>query len=161
MYDYQPPHKNNTAKKVLLCLFAATVAAFVGAALVPRYPVVLQSLGLCFCIPIIQITVRFVLTRYLYRLREREDGGIDLEIYIYRGGKNMQLVCRVGLDEVTAAVPLGGQNRKPPEGIKRYHYCPDMAPSEGLVVSLTNGDGDFELLLAPDEYLTQLLCRRA
>lgn len=156
MYDYRPVHRNNTAKKVLLCLFAAAAAAFVGSALVPKYPVILQSVGLCLFVPIIQISVRFLLTRYLYRLREREDGGADLEIFTYRGGANMQLVCRVGLEEITAVAPLRKDNREPPRGVKRYHYCPDLAPREGTVVSLTNGDGDFELLLSPDDYLERV-----
>lgn len=156
MYDYRPPHQNNTAKKVLLCLFAAAAAAFVGSALVPAYPVILQAVGLCLFVPIIQISVRFLLTRYLYRLREREDGGTDFEIYTYRGGAKMQLVCRIGLEEITGAAPLGKENREPPRGVKRYHYCPDLAPKEGIVVSLTNGDGDFELLLSPDDYLERI-----
>ena len=161
MYDYKPPRTNVKAKLAALFCFAITVIAFVGAAMVPKYPSILQCIGLCFLIPVIQITARYLILQYLYRLKENGDGQIDLEVYAYRGGARMQLVCRVGLSEITAAAPLTATNRKPPKGIRRYNYHPDMMPSEGFVLSITNGDGDAELLLSPDPYLTEVFSRAA
>ena len=69
----------------------------------------------------------------------------------------MQLVCRVGLAEITAAAPLADANRRAPKGLRRYNYHPDMKPGVGIVLSITNGDGDCELLLSPDAYLREVL----
>lgn len=161
MYEYKPKRTNNKAKLAVLACFAAAAIAFVGAALVPKYPSILQCVGLCLFVPIIQITARYLILQYLYRVREREDGSVDLEIFAYRGGARMQLVCRVGLSEITAAMPLSAANKKAPHGMRRYNYHPDMGPLEGLVLSVTNGDGDCEILLSPDEGLTDILTRAA
>lgn len=157
MYDYKPPRRNATAKILCLLLFAASAVAFVGSAFVPAYPIILQSLGLLLLVPFIQIFGRYLVLRYLYRVRPYEDGSADLEIYTYRGGDRMQLVCRVALSEITAAVPLTRENKKPPHGVRRYNYCPDIGPTGALVLSVTNGDGDCEILLSPDEHMTALL----
>ena len=161
MYEYKPERTNKTAKLAVLCCFAAAAIAFVGASLVPKYPSVLQCVGLCLLVPIVQITARYLILQYLYRVREREDGSVDLEIFAYRGGARMQLVCRVGLSEITAAAPLSEANKKAPHGIRRYNYHPDMGPQGGLVLSVTNGDGDCEILLSPDEGLSDILTQAA
>lgn len=161
MYDYKPQRTNATAKLAALLCFAITVIAFVGAGLVPKYPSILQCIGLCFLIPVIQITARYLILQYLYRLKQNEDGSTDFEVYTYRGGARMQLVCRVGLSEITAAEPLTEGNRKAPQGKRRYNYHPDMKPQEGLVLSITNGDGDCELLIAPDARLTEIFSQAA
>lgn len=161
MYDYKPTRTNANAKIAVLLFLAAAVVAFVGGGMVPKYPSILQCIGLCMLVPVIQITARYLILQHLYRLREREDGSADLEIYTYRGGARMQLVCRVGLSEITAAAPLTAENRRAPKGIRRYNYHPDMKASSGLVLSITNGDGDCEILLAPDAYLREVLERAA
>ena len=161
MYEFRPQKGNNTAGKVILCLFAAAAVCFIASAAVPKFPAILQALGVCFFVPIIQLTMRFLLSRYLYRLRTAENGRTDFEVFLYRGGKQMQLVCRVGLNEITAARELSAENRKPKKGTKRYHYHPDMAPAKGLVLSVSNGDGDCEILISPDEYLSDVLCKSA
>lgn len=157
MYDYKPTRTNANAKIAVTILLAAAVIAFVGSGLVPKYPSILQCIGLCLLIPVIQITTRYLILQYLYRLRTQDDGSVDLDVYTYRGGSRMQLVCRVGLSEITAAAPLTDANRRPPKGLRRYNYHPDIKPGEGLVLSITNGDGDCELLLAPDAYLREVL----
>ena len=105
MYDYKPTRTNANAKIAVTILLAAAVIAFVGSGLVPKYPSILQCIGLCLLIPVIQITTRYLILQYLYRLRTQDDGSVDLDVYTYRGGSRMQLVCRVGLSEITAAVP--------------------------------------------------------
>lgn len=161
MYEYRPPRGNGKARTATALLLLASLIAFAGAALVPLYPFILQSVGLCLLIPVIQITARFLVVQYLYRLREREDGTVDFEVFCYRGGARMQLVCRVALDEIRAAAPLGAANRKALDGKHRYTYHPDMRPDAGLVLSVTNYDGDCEILVAPDAYLTDVLRRAA
>lgn len=161
MYDHRPNHQNRVAARVLACLFAISAVALVGAAFLPKYPVILQTVGVCMFVPIIQISVRFVLSKYLYRIKERESGGADLEIYLYRGGAKMQLVCRIGLDEIRAVLPLGKENARPPQGIKRYNYCPDLSPTQATVLSVRNGDGDCELLLYADARMLEIFSRAA
>lgn len=157
MYDYIPPRKNANAKIICLLLFAASAVAFVGSAFVKAYPIILQSIGLVLLVPCIQILGRYVVLRHLYRIRTYEDGTADLEIYTYRGGDRMQLVCRVALFEITAVTPLTKANKRPPRGVHRYNYCPDIAPADALVLSVTNGDGDCEILLSPDEAMRDML----
>ena len=157
MYDCKPARKNPTAKILCLFLFAAAAVAFVGSAFVPAYPFVLQAVGLFLLVPFIQIFARYIVLRYLYRVRSYEDGSADLEVYTYRGGDRMQLVCRVSLSEITAAAPLTKENKKPPHGLRRYNYCPDIGPVGALVLSVTNGDGDCEILLTPDETMKDML----
>lgn len=152
MYEYRPPRQNAVAKITVLSLLAVTVLAFVGSAFVPRFPAILQAAGLCFLVPVVQITARYLIGQYLYRVREGENG-VDLEVFFYRGGARMQLVCRVGLAEITAVTPLCEQNKKPPHKVRRYNYCPDLCPRGAVVLSVTNGDGDCEILLTPDETL--------
>ena len=157
MYDYKPTRTNAKAKiAVIICLAAAAIA-FVGGTMVPKYPSILQCIGLCFLVPVIQITARYLILQYLYRLRGQDDGSVDLDIYAYRGGARMQLVCRIGLSEITAAAPFTEANKRAPNGVRRYNYHPDLRPTTGLVLSITNGDGDCEILLAPDAYLAEVL----
>ena len=161
IYDYRPPRGNGKARTAAALLLLAALIAFVGSALVPLYPFLLQCVGLCLLIPVIQIAARYLVVQYLYRLREREDGTVDFEVFSYRGGARMQLVCRVSLAEITAAAPLNSANRAAPKDKRRYSYHPDMRPDNGLVLSVTNFDGDAEILLAPDAYLTDIFTRAA
>lgn len=158
MYDYLPVRKSIAARLLVLGLLLLSVASFMTSSLIPSpYHTILQAVGLLLIIPLIQIMTRFVILRYLYRIAPYEDGNVDLEIYAYRGGNKMQLVCRIGLEEITAAVPLTEANRKPPRSLRRYNYCPDMRPTEALVLSITNADGDCEVMLSPDEKMTAIL----
>ena len=157
MYDYRPPRQNVTARVLTLLLFALACAAFVGAALMPKHPVILQSAGLLLLVPLIQIVSRYLAVRHLYRISPYESGEVDLEIFLYRGGTKMQLVCRVGLEEITQIAPLSDSNRKPPHAMRRYNYAPDIRPAQATVLSITNGDGDCEILFCPDERILQIL----
>ena len=155
MYDYRPPRQNAKARYLVLGLFVAALVALFGSQFVPKFPFLLQVVGLSLFIPVIQLSTRYVFTSYLYRLHTHEQGDTDLEIYAYRGGARMQLVCRVGLSEITAAAPLTEANKKPPRRMRRYNYCMDISPRDALVLSITNGDGDCELLLCPDHVLRE------
>lgn len=157
MYECRPSRKSNRAKLLAAALLLLAVTAFAASSLVPQYPSIFQCVGLILLIPLIQITARYLILQYLYRVRMREDGVLDLEVFTYRGGARMQLVCRVGLDELTAVKPLDEENAKPQHGMRRYHYHPDMLPREGLVLSVANGDGACEILLAFDERLFAIL----
>lgn len=161
MYDYIPNRQNQKARVVVLCLALGAVAAFFGSAYLPAYPAILQAIGLALLVPLIQITGRYLVLHYLYRLRERDDGQVDFEVYSYRGGTRMQLICRVGLDEIVATAPLSAENKRPPAKMRRYSYLPDIAPARATVVSVRNQDGDCELLLAPDEHIDGVLAAAA
>ena len=160
IYECKPQRKNRRAAVLLLLLLPLVVVAFGTASLWPSYKALLQCVGLLLLIPVIKITARYFLVQYLYRLCTREDGVIDLEVFTFRGGARMQLVCRVGLDELTAVLPLDQKNEKPPHGVRRFNYHPDMAPREGLVLSVENGDGTCEILLANEERLYRLLTQQ-
>lgn len=157
IYEYKPVQTNNKARLAVFLLLLAAVLAFVGSALVPSYPFILQTVGLCLLLPVIQLTARYLVLRYLYRLREREDGTVDFEIFAYRGGARMQLVCRVALTEITAAAPLDASNKRPPRELRRYGYHPDLAPDTGLLLSVSNYDGSCEILLSPDAHIKEVL----
>ena len=157
MYEYRPVRQNYIAHLLVVCLILLSLVSFAVSAFLPRYPVIPQAIGLILLIPTIQIITRYLVTRYLYRFCPYEDGNADIEVYAYRGGTRMQLVSRVGLEEITATAELSAANRKPPAGMRRYNYAPDIRPQRALVLSVTNGDGDCEILLCPDEKLTALL----
>lgn len=156
MYDYRPPRKNRTAHLLVLLLMVLSLAAFLSSAWVRELAFIPQIVGLCLLVPAIQLTARYIAVQYLYRLRETEDG-IDLEVYSYRGGDHMQLVCRVGQNEITDAAPLTEENKKPPHGTVRYNYCPDIHPVNALLLFVSNYDGECEVLLSPDDRIREVL----
>ena len=157
MYDYRPLRKSYAAHLVVLLLFLLSAASFISSAFVPKFPALLQSLGLLLLVPAIQLIARYMAVSYLYRLHTLEDGTTDLEVFSYRGGDKMQLVCRVGLYEITATAALGKENRRAKKGVHRYNYSPDLSPKDALVLCVTNGDGDCEILLCPDERMREIL----
>ena len=159
MLEVKPTRKNVRAKTLASGLLLLSVTAFAASSLLSVYKVLLQGVGLLLLIPLIQITARYLVLQYLYRVRARDDGGADLEVFTYRGGARMQLVCRVGLDEIVRVAPYDAADKKPPRGVRRYNYHPDMAPREGLLLFVENGDGKCEILLAHDERLCLLLMR--
>ena len=157
MYEYKPQRTNGIALYFIALFFAAAIASFVASAFLPVASWIPQTIGLLLMVPMIQLITRYMATRYLYRICPYEDGNVDLDIYAYRGGSQMQLVCRLGLEEITAAKALCDENRKPPKKIKRYNYCPEMFPRNALVLSITNGDGDCEIIFCPDERMAKIV----
>ena len=155
-YDCRPVRQNYGAHLLVLALFALAGVSF-GLSGTVAYPVLLQLLGLVFLLPAIQLIARYLASRYLYRLRTYEDGQAELEIFVWRGGAKMQLVCCVGMDEIIAMAPLSKENARAPKGCKRYNYAQDICPKNALVLSLSNRDGECEVLLCPDEGLSHLL----
>ena len=156
-YEYRPVRQNYNAHFAVVGCLLLSVACFVASALLPSLAVIPQALGVAILIPAIQLVAKYLVVQYLYRVTVREDGRVDLEIFLYRGGAKMQLVCCVGLEEITAATALTKQNRRAPAGCRRYQYCMDLGPERALVLSITNTDGDCEVLLAPDERMCELL----
>lgn len=159
-YDCRPARQNYGAHLVVLTLFALSGVSF-GLSATVSYPVLLQVLGLIFILPAIQLIARYLATRYLYRLRTYEDGKADLEIFVYRGGAKMQLVCCVGMEEITAIAPLTKENARAPKGRKRYNYAQDLRPRAALVLSVCNRDGACEVLFCPDKGMEKLLREHA
>lgn len=158
-YDCRPVRGNYGAHLVVVALFACSGVSF-GLSGTVAYPVLLQILGLCFILPAVQLIARYLASRYLYRLHVYEDGKAALEIFVYRGGAKMQLVCCVGMEEITALAPLSKQNARAPKGCKRYNYAQDLRPREATVLSVSNRDGTCEVLFCPDEGLLHLLAQR-
>ncbi len=158
-YDCRPARQNYGAHLVTLALLSCAGASFALAGLM-GYAVLFQVLGLVFVLPAVQLIARYMASRYLYRLQVYEDGQAELAIYVWRGGAKMQLVCCVGMSEITAIAPLAKQNARPPKGKRRYNYAQDLRPREATVLSLSNRDGECEVLFCPDEGLLRLLLER-
>ncbi len=156
-YDYRPIRQNYTAHAVVVLLFLLSGASFGCAGFLPLHTVAWQILGLVLLLPAIQLIARYMASRYLYRLHTYEDGNVDLEIFLYRGGDKMQMVCCIALAEITAAQPLTKENARAAKGIKRYNYAQDLRPQKALVLSLSNADGVCEVLFCPDEYITRTI----
>ena len=161
MYEYKPVRTNSIAKLLIIAFLLLALLSFAVSAIVPGYAVIPQTVGLILLVPMIQIMTRFVTTRYLYRVQAYGDGNADFEVYSYRGGARMQLVCRVGLEEITAIEPLTPANRKAIKGLRRYNYSPDIRPKNGMILSVTNADGDCQVLICPDDRMTALLTPNA
>lgn len=158
IYEFRPARQNAKARLIALVLFLLVCTCVVSSAFLP-YPTILQAVGVILLVPVIQLVARYVVAQYLYRLRELEDGSVDLEVYLYRGGDKMQLVCRVSLLEIVSVAPYTKENVRAPKGIKRYNYCMDIAPAKALVLSVSNADGACEVLLSPDAYMEDILNR--
>ncbi len=156
-YDFEPTRQNYLVHSVVLLLFLFSGASFGVSGFVPVAAVVWQILGLVLLLPAIQLIARYMASRYLYRLHTYEDGNVDLEIFLYRGGSKMQMVCCVGLDEITAAQPLSKENACAAKGIRRYGYARDLRPSKATVLSISNADGVCEILFCPDEYMLRAI----
>ena len=160
MYDYRVERSNYKAHFLVLWLFISSGVCFGVSSVLPPHPVLWQSLGLLLLFPAIQLIARYMASRYLYRIRTYEDGNVDFEVYLYRGGDKMQLVCRVGLEEITAVTELSKENRRAPANIKRYNYAQDLWPARALVLSVSNEDGECEVLICPDRRIEELLNKR-
>ncbi len=156
-YDYRPIRQNYTAHALTVMLFLLSGASFGLSGFLPPHHIVWQVLGLVLLLPAVQLIARYMASRYLYRLHTYEDGRADLEIFLYRGGDKMQMVCCVGLDEITAAAPLSRENARAARGIKRYDYAQDLRPRKATVLSLSNADGVCEVLFCPDEYIARTI----
>ncbi len=156
-YDYRPNRQNYTAHSLVMLLFLFSGISFGLSGFFPTVSVPCQILGLGLLLPAIQLIARYMAASYLYRLHTYEDGRTDLEIFSYRGGDKMQMVCCVGLSEITASVPLAKENARAPKGVKRYAYAQDLCPQRALVLSISNADGECEVLFCPDEYITRVI----
>ena len=156
-YEYKPKRQNYKANGVVFALVLLAIACLIVAGFVPTYGVLVQSLAIILFVPAIYMTGKYLITRYLYRVRTLEDGSVDLDVYAYRGGSKMQLVGRVGLNEITHVARRDKENRRPAKGMERYSYCADILPEDVMVVSITNEDGDCEIVLAYDDTLYRLL----
>ena len=157
MYEYIPPRKGVSARLLVLGLLLLSVAFFVLAFQFSALAPLFQSLGLFLLLPTVQIAARYIILRYLYRITPYESGEVDFEIYSYRGGNKMQLICRVGLEEITAVTPLTDANRRAKKGMPRYNYCPELSPKDAYLLSITNADGSCEVLFSPDQKLLEIL----
>ena len=160
-YECIPKRRNYKAHGIVLALALAAVGCLIGSGFMPAYAVLVQTLAILLFVPAIYLAGKFLLMRYLYSVRTLDDGSVDLDIYMYRGGTKMQLVGRMGLAEITNVALLGKENRKPQKGLKRYSYCVDMTPDKAIVLSISNEDGECEVLLSFDETLAELLCTQA
>lgn len=156
-YECKPKRRNHKAHGTVLALVLAAVACLIGAGFIPAYGVLVQTLAILLFVPAIYLAGKYLIMQYLYCVRTLEDGSVDLDVYLYRGGTKMQLVGRMGLSEITRVALLEKENRRPAKGLKRYSYCMDMAPDKAIVLSVSNEDGECEVLLSYDETLAQLL----
>ena len=156
-YDYKPMRQNYTAHALVVLLFLFSGASFAISGFLPTFGVAWQVLGLVLLLPAIQLIARYMASRYLYRLHTYEDGRTDLKIFSYRGGDKMQMVCCVELSEITAASVLSKENSRAPKGLKRYDYAQDLHPQKALVLSVSNADGECEVLFCPDEFITRAI----
>ena len=156
-YDYRPIRQNYTAHSLVMLLFVFSGVSFGLSGFFPVVAMPCQVIGVVLLLPAIQLIARYMATRYLYRLHTYEDGRTDLEIFSYRGGDRMQLVCCVGLSEIVGATPLSKENQRAKKGVKRYAYAQDLCPQKALVLSVSNADGECEVLFCPDEHITRVI----
>ena len=156
-YDCRPIRQNYTAHAIVVLLFVFSGVSFALSGFMPPSGVLWQMLGLVLLLPAIQLIARYMASRYLYRLHVYEDGRADLEIFLYRGGDKMQMVCCVSLADITAAAPLCANNARAPKGVKRQDYAPDLHPLRALVLSVSHAESVYEVLFCPDEYLTRVI----
>lgn len=160
-YEVRPARTNYCAHLLTVGFLILAGGAFALSAVWSKLAVLFQSVGVLLLFPAIYLVGKYMAVQYLYRIRSWEDGNVDLEVYAYRGGTKMQLVCRIGLEEIKEAEPLSAANKRPVKGLKRYGYCTDLYPARALVLSVSNEDGDCEVLISYDEQLQRILSSAA
>lgn len=156
-YEVCPKRENHKAHYLVLLFFMLAAVLLVVAGFMNRFSVLVQSLAILLLLPAIYITGKFLIMRYLYRVNVNEDGSVDFDVFSYRGGTKMQLICRLYLWEITEVRELCEENRRPAKSVPRYAYCADMSPKRALVLSVNNEDGACEVLISYDEKLAELL----
>lgn len=156
MYEYAPkPRKRK--EKLLVSVAAVLAAASYGcSAMGLPYPLVYQLVAVACLGTGILLAVRYLLRDYIYRIvschgAEAPDLVVT-EVYARR----RTVVCRISLGDIVSVCPLsekprGDRNRR------CYCYTAERTPENGYLLSVCDGDGDYEVIICADESLLSLI----
>ncbi|NLZ37890.1 MAG: hypothetical protein GX897_10545 [Clostridiales bacterium] len=130
MNEYTPPHNPKKAILIsLLCFITAAGFLFAGA-LDFGYRLLMQLIALTAAVVGIQITSRFILSVYTYKVELSNHGGFDF-IVIKNANKSHKIVCNLDMSTGLAIIP----HAKPKDNEKRFghikrffYYTSNMSP---------------------------------
>lgn len=168
MYEWIPEKTNNTAKKLIILLFAGAAALMFATAAIPDVPYrwVFQLISLGMLTGAIFLTTRYVTKMFIYRLESDSDGGVDLSVTeASSNGRRRVTVCRVGLSGVRECVlcdlsdaqSKSIQEKIKSSGCKLFDYCSDFRPQRSIYLTVEEGTEKLILRLAYEDRLFSIL----
>ncbi len=159
MYRYAPKPKRIRERIVLsVCLVLAAAAYCLGNVGLP-YPVIYQMMAIGLFGAAACILLRYMLRDYVYRLEEGRDGAVELtvtELYARRE----TVVCRIRVQDVVEARRFG-RGEKSDRSVRRFVYTAERFPKDGCLLSASDGDGGYEVVICADEDLYRLISELA
>ncbi len=150
---YQPT-KDKKAKRLSL-LFILTGIVLTALSSILPYRGIFQLIAVALVIIGVQLLVRYVLTDFLYRIEDREDGTSDFVVF-KKQGKNDVKVCHVSLSNT---LEVYRRTDKKPPCDTRFNYAQNL--TDALTV-LYHKDGEkrIEILIEPNEAFLNALMER-
>lgn len=113
MYEYAPMFEKKKEKLLTVGFLLLGLALYFTGTLIPGLPMpgLFQVLGV-FALTVMILLFSLCLSRrYVYRIEEKRDGGVDFIITEYYG-RRITVVCRVAVESVMTAIPVNTETRK-------------------------------------------------
>ncbi len=164
MYRNTPKPKNIYAKiasGVCLGLGLALILS-ANANLLPL-PAIAQLLGIILLTAFIYIASVYVLRQYTFAVEPNpssDDGELDFTIIEHKGKREIT-VCRIGLEDITLAREVTGNNKKQVKSerknMKRYTYDTDFSAQRRIEVVTEFEDDRISILITYDAELLRAL----
>jgi len=175
-FEYTCAPKTNAGRAaawIALCLVTGSILycfSFDRNALSPWFRV----LGAAFFMVAVLMTVRFLGTRYVYRIASDSHGRAIFTVYELRGYfgradsvKSSGAVCRVELSDISNIA--SSRDKKGIRALKRlsrsekariYNYCAADFVREYALIRIEDGDGSFFVKFSPDKKMKEIIKNR-
>ncbi len=171
VYEYTPRGNVKLASALIaLCLTLSVSGCFVLLLDNVLSPYMGAAGGL-FLLISLMLCVRFLGTRYLYRVSYDRLGNGELTVFELRGFfgaydtvKSSTAVCRISIDGISECVEIKPKQRKYKKQVRRsnaevYNYCPSAFQREYAYLKFTDDEKEVYIKFAPDEKMLNLLSR--
>ena len=156
MYEYAPKPRRRK-EKLLVSAAAVLAAASDGCnAIGLPYPFVYQLVAVACLGTGILLAVRYLLRDYIYRVVSHHGGETPDLVVTELYARRKTVVCRISLGDVTSVCPLSEQARGDGKR-RRYCYTAERTPENGYLLSVCDGDGDYDVVICADEGLLNLI----
>ena len=163
MYVNTPPHTKKQAVTVSAILFAAAMLCFVFGRFMPM-TLIWQAVAICSLVAGIQITSKYVLTEYRYKLNDlahlHESNQLIVESV---QGKNVKTVCSLTLETrvgFTKYESLKQIEEKYGHISRSFSYSPNMfSDSKYAYIFEFNDETNLIILDVDDEFVRQFRMR--
>ena len=132
-----PKPENNKAKTLVAAFGTLGGLIFIFGNFAERYGGVISLIGMMMIVAAITISVRFVMSSFVYEITELE--GEWLFVVGQYSGKRYTTLCRVGLHSVVSIEKRMSKDKKADDRVySRYSYIPTMMPDSYYVMTVEN-----------------------